>query len=115
MLLPADKVWFYTKARNVWAGELLFSLIKRNFSIINGLSVGNTLVSVCYTNQGIHCLNVNVAVTGSVLGAITYFNAHPVGSWVIQGQTVYFVSASGLIPISTWQIFLSNGGQASLI
>ncbi|HYV34002.1 MAG TPA: hypothetical protein VE973_04105, partial [Candidatus Limnocylindria bacterium] len=41
--------------------------------------------------------------------------AHPAGSWVIQGKTVYYITSSGLVPITTWAIFLSNGGKANLI
>lgn len=41
--------------------------------------------------------------------------AHPWGSWVKNGSTVYFVHQSGLIPITSWDIFLNNGGSASLI
>ena len=40
---------------------------------------------------------------------------HPWGSWIKNGSTVYFVHDSGLIPISSWSVFLNNGGQAALI
>lgn len=40
---------------------------------------------------------------------------HPWGSWVLGGKTVYFIHESGLIPITTYKIFLNNGGQDDLI
>lgn len=90
--------------------------ISSNSLLINGKSVGSATISACTDAQGNHCLevNVNVIPTGSVLGVNTE-NAHPLNSWVIQGQTVFYVDANGLIPITTWKIFLSNGGKQSLI
>lgn len=41
--------------------------------------------------------------------------AHPRGAWVLSGKTVYFVTPDGLIPVPTWDIFLSNGGQADFL
>ena len=40
---------------------------------------------------------------------------HPWGSWIIYKKTVYYVTQEGLIPISSWNIFLQNGGQAKFI
>lgn len=36
---------------------------------------------------------------------------HPWGSWVKSGSTVYFVHELGLIPVSDYPTFLSNGGE----
>jgi hypothetical protein len=41
--------------------------------------------------------------------------AHPWGTWVKSGNTVYFVDQSGLIPITSYDIFLNNGGQDRLV
>jgi hypothetical protein len=41
--------------------------------------------------------------------------AHPDGSWIISGKAVVYVSPQGYIPVSTWDIFLSNGGQSRYI
>lgn len=41
--------------------------------------------------------------------------AHPWGSWIKSGSTVYFIHELGLIPIPTYDIFLSNGGNSSLV
>lgn len=82
--------------------------------IVKGQAVGVTKVIICSEMSGINCLNLNVNVTGSVLGA-NIVNAHPAGSWVISGQTVFYVTPQGLIPITTWKIFLSNGGKSKLI
>jgi len=43
------------------------------------------------------------------------FAAHPWGSWIRSGNTVYFVHESGLIPVPDWNTFLNNGGSANLI
>lgn len=39
--------------------------------------------------------------------------AHPWGSWIKSGNTIYFVHEQGLIPISTFDIFLNNGGNVN--
>jgi hypothetical protein len=41
--------------------------------------------------------------------------AHPWGSWIKSGTTVYFVHQSGLIPIADHSVFLNNGGQDRLV
>lgn len=41
--------------------------------------------------------------------------AHPWGSWIKSGTTVYFVHDSGLIPISAYDVFLNNSGQDALV
>ena len=82
---------------------------------IAGQAVGKTVISVC-DSGGSGCLRINVTVVGSVLGLSTGL-AHPAGAWVLgaDGKTVYYVSDAGLIPITTWKIFLSNGGKANKI
>jgi len=45
----------------------------------------------------------------------TSYGAHPWGSWVKSGQTVYFVSDSGLIPVPNWNILAAEGGLDSMI
>jgi hypothetical protein len=46
---------------------------------------------------------------------VTDQGEHPRGTWVLSGATVYFVTPSGLIPVSDWNTFLGNGGQAGFI
>lgn len=41
--------------------------------------------------------------------------AHPWGSWIKNGQAVYFVHETGLIPIPDWNTFLNNNGPANQI
>ncbi len=41
--------------------------------------------------------------------------AHPWGSWVKSGQTVYFVHELGLIPVPDWNTFVNNGGLSSMV
>ena len=46
---------------------------------------------------------------------VTAKGAHPRGSWLLSGSTVYFVTPDGLIPVPTWDIFLGNGGQGNFL
>lgn len=41
--------------------------------------------------------------------------SHPWGSWVKDGDTIYFVHENGLIPVSSYSIFLDNGGLSQLV
>lgn len=41
--------------------------------------------------------------------------AHPWGSWIKKGNTVYFVHNQGLIPISSYDVFIGNGGADNLL
>jgi hypothetical protein len=40
---------------------------------------------------------------------------HPRGSWLLSGSTVYFLTPDGMMPVPSWAIFLSNGGQAGFL
>ncbi len=102
--------WFVMKNTNP---EVAGSVIFTNSLVVNGLAVGITNISVCSELEATNCLEVSVTVVGSVLGLHT--QTHPEGSWVNLGKTVFYVHSTGLIPIPTWSIFLSNGGKASLI
>ena len=84
--------------------------------VVTGLNPGSAKILACTDIQNNHCLEVNVVVSasGRVLGAYTGV-PHSPGSWVINGPTVFYVDANGLIPITTWKIFLDNGGKANLI
>lgn len=57
----------------------------------------------------------NSGLAGSGHTVTTSYAAHPWGSWIKSGQTIYFVHQSGLIPVSDWNTFLNNGGQASFV
>lgn len=66
--------------------------------------------------------NLNAVVAGStasmfssgyVVGSSNV--AHPWGSWVKYGTTIYFVHETGLIPIPSYDIFLNNGGNAATV
>ena len=41
--------------------------------------------------------------------------AHPWGSWLLSHGTVYYSSSLGLIGVPSWDVFLANGGKASLL
>jgi hypothetical protein len=51
----------------------------------------------------------NLSNTGYII--TTANAAHPWGSWIKAGQTVYFVHESGLIPVGNYSTFLNNGGE----
>lgn len=42
-------------------------------------------------------------------------NAHPWGSWIKNGNTVYFVHETGLIPIDNYNVFIQNGGLDKMV
>jgi hypothetical protein len=46
---------------------------------------------------------------------VTADGGHPRGSWLVSGSTVYFLTPKGTIPVPSWAIFLSNGGQAGFL
>jgi len=85
-----------------------------NALVIRGKKAGTVTFSACVDQQGSSCLSVTVTVTGNVLGSSITL-PHPLKSWVLHKGTVFYIHANGLIPISTWNIFLSNGGKSSLI
>ena len=41
--------------------------------------------------------------------------AHPWGSWLRSGNTIYFMHEDGLIPVPSYDIFRDNGGQDHLV
>lgn len=43
------------------------------------------------------------------------YEIHPWGSWLLSGKTVYYSTEQGLIPAPSWEVFLSNGGEAKFI
>ena len=43
------------------------------------------------------------------------YSAHPWGTWIKSGTTVYFVSSSGLIPVPDYATFINNGGQDNFV
>lgn len=93
------------------------SLILENgtiYQIYKGAKIGFTNFTA-FKKLGYSLKNV-VAVTNSglpVSSAVVQSSsdAHPAGTWVKVGKTVYFVDGSGLIPIADYSVFLANGGQ----
>lgn len=72
-----------------------------------------------FTGLGFRLSNVIVGST-STLTNTGYIVAnantsHPWGSWVKSGNTIYFAHESGLVPISSYDIFVSNGGNLNLV
>jgi hypothetical protein len=71
-----------------------------------------------FTGLGFKLGNVirtDVALTNSGYVVTTANASHPWGSWVKSGNTIYFVHESGLIPISSYDIFINNGGNPALV
>lgn len=106
---PSSGSWSLNGNSNPTVAQVTVS---QSLVTILGKSSGSSQVMVC-ANSGSECTEINVTVSG-VLGVSTGLSHQP-GSWVIQGQTVYYVTESGLIPITTWKIFLNNGGKAGNI
>ena len=75
--------------------------------------------SAAFTGLGFNYKNVtdvtNSGLSPSGKTVITAQGAHPRGTWLQSGSTVYLLTPDGLVPVPTWDIFLSNGGQASFI
>ena len=105
--------WYVVSNSNPAVASAGISGIAGSSLVVKGLKAGNATVSACTESNGVNCLHAIVTVSGSNLGVST--SRHPSGSWILSGKTVYFVTDSGLVPISTWKIFLSNGGKAKLI
>ena len=75
--------------------------------------------AAAFTGFGFSFANVipvnNSGLTLSSYTITTSRAAHPWGSWIKIGGTVYFVQEAGLIPVPNWNTFIANGGQANLI
>ena len=108
------------------AGSVLGSQTYNNGTLVND----NGTIYITYKNLksafanmpafrglGYNLNNVLVGSTSSlfssgfVIGSANI--AHPWGSWVKYGTTIYFVHETGLVPISSYDIFLTNGGPAA--
>ena len=57
--------------------------------------------------------NSGLPLSGKIV--VTADGGHPRGSWLLSGSTVYFLTPNGTIPVPSWAIFLSNGGQAGFL
>lgn len=57
--------------------------------------------------------NSGLALSGKVV--VTAKGAHPRGTWLLSGSTVYFLTPDGMIPVPDWSTFLNNGGQAAFL
>ncbi|HVY67904.1 MAG TPA: hypothetical protein VHA30_03350, partial [Patescibacteria group bacterium] len=72
-----------------------------------------------FTTLGYSFKNVvpvgNSGLPDSGYTVVNPYAAHPWGTWIKSGQTVYLVGESGLIPVPDWNTFLNNGGQAAWI
>jgi hypothetical protein len=105
--------WYVGPISNI---NVLSARINSGSLLITGRAAGNATVLVCKDINYYSCLEVKVAVrpAGSVLGAYTSLS-HPVGTWVLSGKTVFYISSTGIIPVSTTSIFSSNGGKLKIV
>ncbi len=83
------------------------------YIIYNGTKIGfanwNAFTGLGYSlNNAAYPGYTNIPDAGFVVNSVA--DGHPWGSWVRSGSTVYFVHQSGLIPVSSYDIFLNNGG-----
>lgn len=106
--LTEDRDWAIQKVTNKKIISVF--LLEKNV-IIEGLSSGKSTVSIC---SNADCSEYIINVTGNVLGVSTG-NANETGAWVLNNKTVYYISVEGLIPVPSWDIFISNGGRSSKI
>lgn len=113
---------------NFTFGGVLGSLTYNNGTLIQE---GNTIY-ITYKNTKAGFANMNafrglgyklnnvqrVSNSGLTLSSfvVTSSNsAHPWGSWILNGSTIYFVHQDGLIPISSYDTFTNNGGQSHMV
>ncbi len=113
---------------NTSYGSVLGALVYNNGSLIND----NGTIYITYKNNksgfanflaftglGYNPANaINASASGLVDSGFTIGSsniAHPWGSWIKSGTTVYFSDPNGLIPISSFDIFTANGGQSSRV
>lgn len=109
-------------------GSVLGSLIYNNGTLINdsgtiwltyknskaGFANMSAFLGLGYrTESVINGSTAGLVNTGFVINSASI--PHPWGSWIRSGNTVYFVHESGLIPISQYDIFISNGGRDNLV
>jgi hypothetical protein len=85
----------YKNTKTAFANSSAF--LGLGFKFSNVVSVGNS----------------GLAFSGHTV--TTSYGAHPWGSWVKSGSTVYFVSDAGLIPVPDWNTLTADGGLDSMI
>ena len=85
------------------------------YLIANGRKYGFTSMAAFtglgYSGRTLERRSTSGIDSGYVLNSGT--QAHVPGSWIISGQTVYYVADAGLIPVSTWNVFLSNAAPGA--
>lgn len=74
-----------------------------------GFASADAFVGLGYTFGSVDQTYTGLPTSGRIV--YTAAAAHPWGSWLKAGQTVYFAHETGLIPITAYDVFLQNGGQ----
>ncbi len=73
-----------------------------------------------FSGLGYSLKNVQNGDLSYYTSAKTYYittanDSHPWGSWLLNNGTVYYAHEIGLVPVSSWDIFLNNGGKGAWI
>lgn len=71
-----------------------------------------------FTGLGYKLANVvpaSVSLQDSNQLVTTSEAAHPMGSWIEKSGTVYYVHELGLIPVPSYDVFVSNGGNMNSV
>lgn len=88
------------------------------YSMYRGHKIGFANAA-SFTGLGYVWTNLYGADIDSIPGMSYTVNSanehHPWGSWVLWDRTIYFVHETGLIPITSYDIFLNNGGENRFI
>jgi hypothetical protein len=81
---------------------------KSGFSSMDGFKgLGYKLSNLVYGSTS------SLNFSGFVLNSANM--AHPWGSWIKNGSTIYFVHETGLIPIASYPVFVNNGGRDNML
>ena len=99
-----------------YPSNLIDASVSSSTLTVKAKAQGVVKMSVCSDVSSNSCLEVNINIlSGSkVLGVFTE-KPHLPKSWVQDGNTIFYINESGIIPIATWNIFINNGGKKKLI
>jgi hypothetical protein len=101
----------YANGQLIREGGYTYIVYKNTRSIFKNLTVFRALGYK--TSNIITVYDSGLANSGYVINSSAV--AHPWGSWIKSGTTIYFVHELGLIPVSSWDVFINNGGDGNNI
>ena len=120
----ANRAVFQNFNLNVTGGSVLGTSIYKNGTLVNDQGT----VWIIYKNTKSGFANFQAfsdlgykmsnSISGSTASVVNSgfvvshgSQAHPWGTWIKSGNTVYFVHETGLIPVPSYDIFTNNGGE----